>query len=316
VFCLVSVVILSLFAACTAPAEEAAPSPIEVVDQLGRVVKLEKVPERIISLAPSNTEILFALGLGDKVVGVTDYCDYPPEAKENPSIGGFSTPNIEEVIALSPDMILATSVHEKRIIPQLEERGMTVFALNPTTLDEVLESITLAGEIAGKEERASGLVAQMWDRIKAVTDKTDSLSREQRPRVFYLTWHDPLKTSGSGTLLHELIQKAGGRNIFLDIIGTTSVDLEVLVARDPQVMIAGIGMGSGEDKPFQYLKTESRLKNTEAGKNGRIYGIDLDLTGRAGPRIVDGLELFAKCIHPEIFGSPDNTKGVKIYVSE
>ncbi len=306
VFCLVLVAILSLFAACTAPADEVAPSPIEITDQLGRVVKLEKIPEKIISLAPSNTEILFALGLGDKVVAVTDYCDYPPEAKEKPSIGGFTTPNIEEVVALSPDLILATSIHEKRIIPQLEEKGIAVFALAPETLDEVLASIKLVGEVTGKEEEASRLVAQMQNRIKAITDKTNNLPEDKRPVVFYLTWHDPLKTSGLGTLHHELIQKAGGRNIFPEIIGTQSVDLELLVARDPQVMIAGTGMGSGEDKTFQYLKTESRLQNTEAGKNGRIYKINIDLTGRAGPRIVDGLEQFAKCIHPEIFGPPEN----------
>ena len=313
---LVSVMLLSLLVACAPSPKEAMPSPGEIMDQLGRVVKLDRMPQRIISLAPSNTEILFALGLADKVVAVTDYCDYPPEAKMKPSIGGFSTPNIEEVIALSPDLILATSIHEKRIIPQLEGKGLTVFALNLKTLDEALEAITLVGEITGKEERASELVAEMQNRIKAVTDKTNSLPEGKRPRVFHLTWHDPLMTSGSGTLLHELIQKAGGRNIFPEIIGTKSVDLEVLVARDPQVMIAGIGMGSGEDKPFQYLTTESRLKNTEAAKNGRIYGIDLDLAGRAGPRIVDGLERFAKCIHPEIFGAPDNMEGVKIYVPE
>ena len=317
VFCLVSVVIVSLFVACTAPpAEQTTSFTIEVTDQLGRVVKLEKVPERIISLAPSNTEILFALGLADRVVAVTEYCDYPPEAQAKPKIGGFSTPNIEKVVALSPDLVLAASRHEDRIIPQLEQMGLAVFALKLKTLDEALEAITLVGEITRKEERASGLVAEMQNRIKAVTDKTDNLPEAERPRVFYLTWHDPLKTSGSGTLHNELIQKAGGKNIFLEIIGIQSVDFEVLVARDPQVMIAGVGMGSGEDKPFQYLMTESRLKNTEAAKNGRIYGIDLDLTGRAGPRIVDGLERFAKCIHPEIFGSPDNMEGVKIYVPE
>jgi len=310
------IILLGLIVACAPPAEEVVSFPIEVTDQLGRIVKLEKLPERIISLAPSNTERLFALGLADKVVAVTDYCNYPPEAKEKPSIGGFSTPNIEEIVALSPDLILATSIHEKRIIPQLEEKGLTVFALNLKTLDEALEAITMVGEITEKEEEASKLVADMQNRIKAVTDKTNSLPEGKRPRVFHLTWHDPLMTSGSGTLLHELIQKAGGRNIFADITGIAGVDFEVLVARDPQVMIAGVCMGSGEDKPFQYLTTESRLKNTEAGKNGRIYGIDLDLTGRAGPRIVNGLERFAKCIHPEIFGSPDNTEGVKIYVSE
>ena len=210
------------------------------------------------------------------------------------------------MVALSPDLILATSIHEKTIIPQLEEKGLTVFALAPKTLDEVLASIKLVGEVTGQEKEATELLAEMQNRIKAVTDKTNNLPEDKRPAVFYLTWHDPLMTSGVGTLHNELIQKAGGRNIFPEVIGTQSVDLESIVARNPQVMIAGVGMGSGEDKTFQYLKTESRLQNTEAGKNGRIYQIDMDLTGRAGPRIVDGLEQFAKCIHPEIFGPPDN----------
>ena len=302
---LVSVLALIFLASCESPPESTPPSLIEITDQLGRRVVLEP-PQRIISLAPSNTEILFALGLADRLVAVTDYCNYPPEAKTKPSIGGFSTPNIEEIVALSPDLVLATSIHENKIIPQLESKGLTVFALAPKTLDEVLASIKLMGEVTGKEKEADELLKKMQDRIKVVTDKTSSLPEAKRPAVFYLTWHDPLMTSGVGTLLQELIQKAGGRNIFAEVIGTKSVDLELLVARNPQVMIAGVGMGSGGDKTYQYLKTESRLQNTEASKNGRIYQINMDLTGRAGPRIVDGLEQFARCIHPEIFGPPGN----------
>lgn len=268
---------------------------------MGRVVKLEKVPERIISLAPSNTEILFALGLDDRVVGVSDYCNYPPEVQEKPSIGGFSTPNIEEVVALSPDLILATSIHEKRIIPQLEEKGLTVFALNPKTLDEVLESITLVGEISGKDEEASQLVAEMQNRIKAVTEKTDNLPETQRPRVFYITWHDPLKTAGSETRHDELIRMAGGTNIALDLAGYAAITLEVVIQANPEVILAGVGMGSGEDLPFQYVKTEPRLRNVDARINNRVYSIDVDLAGRPGPRIVDALEQFAESIHPELF---------------
>ena len=301
VFCLISAIISNLFAACTALVEEEVQAPIEIIDQLGRTVKLERTPQRIISLAPTNTEILFALGLADRVIGVTDYCDYPPEAKEKSSIGGFSTPNIEEIIALSPDLIMAAPRHEDKIIPQLEARGLTVLGLAPKTLDLMLDAITLVGEVTGEEEKSAELLTDLQNRIKAVTDKTNNLSEDKRPRVFYLTWHDPLKTSGLGTLAQELIEKAGGRNIFSDVSGTQSVNLETLVARDPQVMIAGIGMGSGEDKTLQYLTTESRLKNTEAGKNDRIYGIDMDITGRGGPRLVDGLEQFAVFLHPELF---------------
>ncbi len=294
-------ILLSLFAACTAPAFEAAPSTIEVTDQLDRVVKLEKIPERIISLAPSNTEILFALGLGDKVVGVSDYCNYPPEVQEKPGIGGFSTPNIEEVVALSPDLILATSIHEKRIIPQLEGKGLTIVALDPRTVDEVLESITLVGEVTGKREEASGLVAEMRNRIKAVTNKSDNLPETERPRVFYAVWHDPLMTAGSDTRHHELIRMAGGINVAQDLIGYAAITLEAIIEANPQVIIAGVGMGTGEDLPLKFVKTEERLRNVDARISNRIYGIDVDLVGRPGPRIVAALEKFAEFIHPELF---------------
>jgi iron complex transport system substrate-binding protein len=296
----ICVVLLSLFVACASPPEEMVSSPLEVTDQLGRVVKLDKIPERIISLAPSNTKVLFALSLADKVVGVTDYCNYPPEALEKPSIGGFSTPNIEEVVALSPDLILATSIHEKRIIPQLEERGMTVFALNPKTLDEVLESITLVGEITGQDEDASQLVAEMRSRIKAVTDKTDNLAEAQRPRVFYVTWHDPLMTAGSGTLHDELIVKAGGINVARDLIDYADISLEAVIQANPEVIIAGVGMGSGEDLPFEFAKTEPRLGNVDARINHRVYSLSIGLFHPA-PGIVDALEKLAEFIHPELF---------------
>jgi len=297
----IGITLLSLFMACTAPAKETTPSPIEITDQLGRMVKLDRIPQRIISLAPSNTEILFALGLADRLVAVTNYCNYPPEAEEKPSAGGFSTPNIEEVIALSPDLILAASIHEKRIIPQLEDKELTVFVLDPQTLGEVLEAIILIGEIAGKEKEASGMVADMQKRIKVVTDKTNSLSKEQRPRVFFVTWHDPLMTPGAETRHDELIQKAGGINVAQDLIGYADISLEAIIEANPEVIIAGVGMGTGKDLTFQFAKTEPRFRNTDALRNNRVHAIDVDLAGRPGPRIVNALEQFAEFIHPELF---------------
>lgn len=298
------VMVVSLIMACAPPDEDEVPSPIEVTDQLGRVVKLEKFPEIIISLAPSNTEILFALGLGDKVVGVTEYCDYPEAAQEKPKIGGFSTPNIEEVVALSPDLIIASQRHEAEIIPALEGRGLTVFALDPQTLDEILEAITLVGDITGNEEAASQLVTEMSNRIKAVTDKTDDLPQSQRLKVFYMTWDDPLTTTGGDTWHEELIVKAGGINIFQDLTGGhVSVSLETVIDANPQVIITGAGMGTGENKPLQFALNETRLAGVDARINNRVYVVSTNLSGRAGPRIVEALELFAKCIHPEIFGS-------------
>ena len=299
--CLVSAVALILLVSCAAPLKNAPPSPTEIMDQLGRVVALDKPPQRIISLAPSNTEILFALGLADRVVAVTDYCDYPPEAESKPSIGGFSTPNIEEIVALSPDLILAASRHENKIIPQLEDKGLTVLALNPKTLDGVLEAIVMTGKVTGKEAEAARLLSDMKSRINAVTDKTAGLPPEQRLGTFYIVWHDPLMAAGSETLHDELIQKAGGINIARELTDYADISLEAVIAANPQVIIAGAGHGSGQDQTFQYVKTETRLRDTHARRDNRVFVIDADLASRPGPRIVEGLEEFAAFIHPELF---------------
>ncbi len=136
-------------------------SPGTFTDDLGREVSIESIPQRIVSLAPSNTEILFALGLEDKLVGVTRFCNYPEAAKDKPKIGGFSDVDIERTVALEPDLILATAIHDKTVIPALEKVGLTVFALAPDTLDEVLADITLVGKVTGRSQEASQLVASL-----------------------------------------------------------------------------------------------------------------------------------------------------------
>ena len=141
----------------------------------------------------------------------------------------------------------------------------------------------------------------MRKRIEAVANKTQDLALNQRPRVFYLTWHDPLWTRGKDTWADEIISKAGGQNIAYDLSGDKTIDLETVIHRDPQIIIASVGMGTGEDLPWQFARTEPRLKTTEALLNNRVYKIDADLTARPGPRIVEALEQIAQFIHPELF---------------
>jgi iron complex transport system substrate-binding protein len=276
--------------------------PGNIVDGLGRTVTINTIPQRIVSLAPSNTEILFALGLGDKVVGVTEYCNYPEAAKSKSKVGGFSTVDIEKVVSLRPDLVLATHIHSQTVILALENLGITVVALTPSSLNEVLDSITLLGKITGQDTEASELVTDLSARINEITDKTQKLSAEQRPRVFYVTWHDPLMTAGAGALSNDVINQAGGLNIASDITGDKTIDLETVINRDPEIIIVSVGMGAGEDLPWQYIKSEPRLKNTQALLNGRVYKIDGDLIHRPGPRIVEALEEMAGFIHPELFG--------------
>ncbi|MFH1031535.1 MAG: ABC transporter substrate-binding protein [Chloroflexota bacterium] len=286
---------------CSSPQTGETTTLIEVTDQLGRTVKLDNIPKTIVSLAPANTEILFALGLDERIAGVTDYCNYPPKAKEKPSIGGFATPNIEKIVALSPDLILAAPIHEKQIIPQLEAKGMTVLTLAPKNLDDILEAITLVGKATSTEKAAAELVSQMRSKIKAITDKTGGLTEAQRPKVFYVIWHDPLTTVGSGTFHDELIRMAGGTNIAGNLNGYPTISLETIIEANPKVIIGGVGTGMSADAPLQFIKNESRLKDVDARLNNRIYSVDGDIVGRAGPRITNALEQFARFIHPELF---------------
>jgi iron complex transport system substrate-binding protein len=293
---------LGILASCTGTTESPPSKPMVITDQLGRTVTLKTTtPQRIVSLAPSHTETIYALGLSDRLVAVTDYCNYPPEAREKPSIGGYSTPNIEEVVAMDPDLVLATDIHQTEVIPQLEARGLTVVAVNPTTIDGVIESITLIGKVTGAEKESANLVADMEKRVEAVTDKTGKLTGAEKPRVLYIVWHDPLMASGSGTLHDELMRLAGGTNVAGDLEDYATISLEAVISANPQVFIAGVGMGTGEDLPLQFINTEERLVSTDARINNRIYGIDTDIVGRPGPRIVEALEQFAGFIHPELF---------------
>ena len=214
------VLTIYIFANPTSEAEPA--SPEYVFDDLGRLVAINETPQRIISLAPSNTEILFALGLGDKVVGVTDWCNYPPEVLEKEKVGGYVTPDIEKIVALNPDLILVAYGTPMDVINTMVGLGLTVFGIKTTDLDDLLNDIRRVGEITDKEVEAQVLTSEMAVGIKAVTDQTEEL--EQRPKVFYIVGHEPsLWTAGSGTFIHELIEKGGGVNTCQNIkIGRAS----------------------------------------------------------------------------------------------
>jgi iron complex transport system substrate-binding protein len=267
-----------------------------VFDDLDRLVAINGTPERIVSLAPSNTEILFDLGLGDKVVGVTDWCNYPPEALDKEKVGAYDTPDIEKILALNPDLILVAHGTTMDVINNLDGLGLTVFGIESTDLDDVLNDIRTVGEITDKEVEAQALTSEMAVGIQAVTDQTEEL--EQRPRVFYIVWHDPLWTAGSGTFIHELIEKGGGVNICQNITGYATISIEEVVARNPEVIITS-------EWSYEWAMNETGpLASTNASQSGRIYTCDDDLVQRPGPRLVEGLEWFAHFIHPEIFEEP------------
>lgn len=278
--------------------------PITITDDIGRIVNVTNAPERIISLSPSNTEILFALDLGNRVVGVTKYCNYPAEVESLKDsgkiavIGGYIDPDLEKILSLHPDLVLASDVNINDTVPALEKAGIPTFVVKSNNLSGILTSIKKVGKISGKEAEAFTLTSQMESRIKAVSDKVGQL---QKKKVLYIVWHDPVTTVGVGTFEDEIIGRAGGMNIFHDLSGYPQVDPEAIAVRNPEVIIACTGMGEGTDKPFLWAKTDRSLNQTDARHNNRIYQADGDIITRAGPRIVDGLEMFARFIHPEAF---------------
>ncbi len=260
---------------------------------------IKSTPQRIVSLSPGNTEIVYALGLQDKLVGVTTYCNYPPEAQDKPKVSEFSNVDIEKIVSLNPDLILADSIHKAEAIPALEKLGFTVLALDPPNLESVINDIQMIGEVAGNKSEADNLVSILRERVEAVTAQTEKASLEKL-RAFYLTWHDPLWTAGSGTLIDDLITKAGGINIAADLQGHSQITLEAVIERDPQIIFVTSSMGD-QDTSFNYVNNEPRFKATEALRNSRVYRVDADIFSRTTPRSVDGLEQLARLMHPEIF---------------
>ncbi len=295
-FLIAFLTIVLVLTACN-PAERT-PTTQYVTDDLGRLVAINGTPQRIVSLAPSNTEILFALGLGDKVVGVTDYCNYPPEALNKTKVGEYANPDIEKIVALNPDLILAGYGNPIEVVYTLAGLGLTVYGIKTTDLNDLLNDIRTVGKITGKEAEANALTSQMESRITAITAVTSQL--EQRPRVFYILWNGPLWTAGSGTFINELIEKAGGVNICQNITGYSEVSLEYVLACNPEIIITSQGS-------YDWAMNATELVGTNASQTGRIYTLNDDLVQRPGPRLVEGLEWFAHYIQPEIF--PEEPEG-------
>ncbi|NWF76992.1 MAG: ABC transporter substrate-binding protein [Chloroflexi bacterium] len=291
---LVLLSILLVLTLCSCGAQ----TPVNYVfDDLGRLVAINGTPQRIISLAPSNTEILFALGLGDKVVGVTNWCNYPPEALNKTKVGDYAMPDIEKIAALNPDLILAGYGNPIEVVYTLAGLGLTVFGIKTTDLNDLLNDIRRIGEITDKEQEAAALTSEMASNIKAVTDVTSQL--EERPRVFYMLWYDPLWTAGSETFIHELIEKGGGVNICQNLTGYPIIELEYVLACDPEIIITSVWC-------YDWALNATELESTTARQTNRVFTCNDDLVQRPGPRLVKGLEWFAYFIHPEVFEEPED----------
>jgi len=267
------------------------------VDNLGRKIFLAKPPVRVVSLAPSVTEMLYAIGSGEQVVGVTDFCDYPPDARRKPKIG-YSQPNLESIVALTPDLVLAPREFLRPdLLAALEQLKIPVYVLEAKTIEDVLGHVQALGRILGRPEAADALAQDMRRRIGEVKARTEA---RPRPRLLYVLNSEPLITVGPGSFIHQLIELAGGTNVARRAtVPYPRLSMEEVVRQDPEILLFPVGKAEAVSEAEQ--QAWRRWTSLTAVKRQQFRQIQSDLLNRPGPRVVEGLEALALILHPDAF---------------
>jgi iron complex transport system substrate-binding protein len=268
-----------------------------VIDETGRSVNITAAPQRIVSLAPGITETLYALGLDNKIAGVTTFCNWPVAARTKTRIGGFTNPSIEKIVSLKPDLIIATADgNRKDTVQQLERIGLPVYVTNPSDTDSVLRSIIHIGKITNRGNEANKLVAKLQKRLNNVAYQ---IRHKRKPRVFFQIGLEPVITAGKGTLINEVIERAGGVNVAgLDTSNYPRYSAEGIIKASPEIIIFAPMV---HDKEFKGVKRFwQEFGGLPAVKNDKIYPMNADLINRASPRIFDAVEKMALILHPDL----------------
>jgi len=276
----------------------ASAGPITVTDGTGTTVTMDQPAARIVSLAPANTEIAYAVGAGDKMVAGTSYDDYPEEATSLPKIGDFANPNVEKIASFEPDLVLAAGGIQDKLRSKLEKLGMKVYVVDPKTYDGVMTDITNLGQLTGSTEQAQQVADTMQ---KAKDDVQAQVASAAKVATFLEIYSKPLMTAGSETFIDDMITLAGGTNLGATAgPGFPTFSTEVLFENDPPVYIADSGSMS---KPGDISK-RAGFADLTAVNEGHVYVIDDNLIARPGPRLAQGLRELVKMIHPEAAAAP------------
>ena len=278
--------------------------PFTFRDSLEREIMLASVPKRLISIGPANTEILFAIDAGKQVAGVDGYSNYPQTAKQLTQVGSLVSPAFDTIVALNPDLVIVGTSISKEIVDRLAALGINAAAIAPENLNEIYKAIELLGQICDKSPQANQVVAQMKRRVKRVQEVVEPIPKAKRRSVFYELWHDPLRSAGPGSFIHELIELAGGVNIAGDAkTAWPHFSLEALVGRNPQVIF------TTRRESLTELKEGHRKawNGISAVGANRIYLLDADEISRPGPRVVQALEAIAQGLYPEQFEEKTGT---------
>jgi iron complex transport system substrate-binding protein len=272
------------------------PYPRTITDDQNVKVTLTNAPGRIISLAPSGTELLFALGLDDRIVGVTSYCNYPDQALHKEQVGGYSTVSIEKVTFLDPDLVVAADGNNPETLDRIRTMGIPVYCTDVTSLSHVQKTLDNIGYLTGVSDKAKELNSELTSRSEQIRLLGEEL--ENHPSVAHVIWNDPIYVSGSGTFQDELIRISGGKNAFGDKKGHQIAGVEEFISCNPDILMinAGSGMGGNSSDIARYFRTEPRLSGLTAVKQDHILLVDADTADRAGPRLWDLLEQIAPVI--------------------
>ena len=265
-------------------------------------------PERIVSLLPSLTEMIFAVGAGDQVVGVTNLCTYPPEAASRTKVGGYvpSSMSLERVVSLRPDLVIASGDIQQPVVEELRRLGVRVETVLARDVAGVIDGVRRVGVLVGHEQDANALASRLRREIDELRQRFAGIADEGKPRVFYEVWHEPLMTAGQRSFISELIELAGGRSLFHEVDREYfQVSFEEVVRRRPEVIL-----GAEIEGAMGNLASLAELpgwRELPAVRDGRVFAVDGDIVSRPGPRVTEALRLIARRLHPEFTLVPELT---------
>lgn len=272
---------------------------LTATDDLDQAVVLASAPQRIVSLAPSNTEILYAMGLGDRVVGVTTYCNFPAAAAEITPVAGYSDLSLETVLTVRPDLVVAARGNDIEGLQSLRQLGIPVFALDVQSIDQLLSAIARLGVLTGADSAATALRSDLQQRVDAVARRVAEAGR--RPRVMWGSLQEPIYTAGAHTIIDDVLSRAGGDNLGRRVdLPWPQVSLETVLDWQPEVIITTYMSGGAGSigAAIEQLQELSGWRELPAVKTARVHYVEADWLNRPGPRIVDALEQVAELIHP------------------
>ncbi|MFT8320227.1 MAG: ABC transporter substrate-binding protein [Bacillus sp. (in: firmicutes)] len=282
---------------------EKASFPVTIKDALGEDVVIDKDPEKIVSLIPSNTEIAFELGLGKELVGVSDYDNYPAETAKIEKVGGMEF-NVEKIISLKPDVVLAhaSSAHNsKEGLQQLRDAGIDVLVVNDATnFEGVYDSIEMIGKATGETKEAGQLITEMKNKLADIKEKAAKIADNEKKSVYVEISGEPsIYSTGKNTFMQEMLDTINATNVVIEE-GWIQVDQEAIIKANPDVIITTYGSYATED-PAETISKRKGWKDITAVKNKAVVDVDSDTVSRSGPRLVKGVEEFAKAVYPDVF---------------